>query len=884
VTAEHDRLADLAWKRWGPYLSERAWGTVREDYSADGDAWSYLPHDHARSRAYRWGEDGLGGICDIHQHVCLAFAFWNGRDPILKERIFGLTGEEGNHGEDAKEYWWYLDSTPTHSFMRWRYAYPQGAFPYDRLVTESRRRTRRDPELELLDTGAFDDDRYWELTAEYAKASPDDVAIRLLVRNQGPAEELLHVLPTLWFRNTWSWDGSPRPGEIRTAAAGLEAEHEALGRLTLTASGEPEALFCENESNTGRLFGAPGPRYPKDGIGDHVVAGAASVDPGGRGTKAALRYRLRVAPGQQVELRLRLAPAPADVGPAFDALFELRRREADEFYDALVPRFVGDEERLVLRQAFAGLLWSKQFYRYDVERWLAGDPAEPAPPAARRRGRNAGWQHLDAADVLSMPDVWEYPWFAAWDLAFHCVTLAHVDPELAKHQLRLLCREWYMHPNGQLPAYEWSFGDVNPPVHAWAALRVFEIDGSRDYLFLERLAHKLLLNFNWWVNRKDSEGDNVFEGGFLGLDNIGPFDRSAVPAGETLEQSDATAWMAAFCLSMLEISLVLAEHNPSYEDLATKFAEHFAAIATAINRQGLWDDEDGFYYDALRAGGQQLRVRVRSAVGLIPLLAVTTIEEEALARLPDFAKRMRWFLAHKRGSAAGAAVTTREPGATGSAGSAAGAAGPAWLLAIVDPIRLPRVLSRLLDETEFLSPHGIRSLSRYHAEHPYSIDVAGVSGSVDYEPAESTTGLFGGNSNWRGPVWFPLNYLLIEALLRFHRFLGDSFTVEHPTGSGRAATLAEIAGDLAGRLVSLFVDDASGRRPCFGGVEGFQSDPRWHDQLLFHEYFNGDDGAGLGASHQTGWTALVADLILRRAAGGEAAGTGRFAAGMAGRR
>ena len=863
AVAERDRLAHRsAWLRWGPYLAERAWGTVREDYSEDGDAWSYFGHDQARSRAYRWSEDGLGGICDEFQHLCLAFAFWNGRDPALKERIFGLTGDQGNHGEDAKEYWWYLDSTPTHSWMRWRYVYPHAEFPYQRLIEENRRRSRQDPEFELLDTGIFDQDRYWDIVVDYAKAAPDDWCIRLRVRNSGPEEATLDVLPTIWFRNTWSWDpGASRPSLV-AGDGGIVAEHGRVGRWVLRGSGTPDALFCENESNAERLWGIPGStRFPKDGINDYVVHGLPTVNPDRMGTKAALRYRLTV-PGKGIaEIRLRFRKSAteaeaveADLSTTWEKTLSDRRREADEFYASLAP--VEDpEQAMVMRQALAGMLWSKQFYHYDVERWLEGDPTQPPPPAARRNGRNSQWIHLNNRDVVSMPDTWEYPWYAAWDLAFHTVALAHVDPQFAKDQLVLLCREWYMHPSGQLPAYEWAFGDANPPVHGWAALRVFEIDGSRDFEFLERVFHKLLLNFTWWVNRKDTEGNNVFEGGFLGLDNIGPFDRSAgLPPGGHLEQSDATAWMAMYCLNLLEMALILAHHDGTYQDLAVKFFEHFTYIASAMNSQGLWDEEDGFYYDVLHsADGRSLPLRARSMVGLIPLCATTTLGPETLGRLPEFGRRLRWFLANKPRYAS---VVAHDD---------LGDDRIARLLAIVSPERLGRILERVLDEDEFLSPHGLRALSRYHAEHPFEVDLGGAVSRVDYEPAESTSGLFGGNSNWRGPVWFPLNYLLIEALRRFDRYFRDDFLIEHPAGSGQKMTLWEVADELSTRLIGLFLDDEHGRRPSFGEANKFQTDPSWHRSLLFNEYFHGDTGAGLGASHQTGWTGLVADLIIHQA-------------------
>jgi hypothetical protein len=863
---ERRRLATerLPWLRWGPYLAERAWGTVREDYSADGQPWTYFTHDQARSRAYRWNEEGLGGICDIRQFLCFAFAFWNGRDPILKERIFGLTGPEGNHGEDAKEYWWYLDSTPTHSWMQWRYHYPQAAFPYDRLVAENARRTRLDPEFELLDTGIFDDGRYWQIDVDYAKAGTDDICIALRARNAGPEPATLHVLPTLWFRNMWAWGLDDAVPELAEDDGRLVATHVDLGRYVLVSDPGADTLFCDNETNNERLFQSPSRSpYRKDGINDHVVAGANSVNPAKRGTKAALHHVITVAPGETAQIRMRLkasddAAGSVAVDSTWDATMAARRGEADDFYGRLIPAEATPDEAMIVRQAMAGMLWSKQFYHYDIERWLDGDPAGPVPPASRETGRNSAWCHLNNRDVISMPDSWEYPWYAAWDLAFHCVALAHVDPEFAKEQLVLLCREWFMHPNGQLPAYEWGFGDVNPPVHAWAALHVYEIDGSRDHAFLERVLHKLLLNFTWWVNRKDADGNNVFEGGFLGLDNIGPIDRSAqLPDNGVLEQSDGTSWMALFCLNLLEISIRLAQNDVTYTDLATKFFEHFAYIASAIYGRGLWNDEDGFYYDVLRSGnGQRIPLRVRSMVGLLPLCATTAARSSILDRLPDFDFRFHWFVANKPQYAE---RVSRQDATFGT---------PGYLLSIVDTERLVRMLSRMLDEQEFLSPYGLRSLSAQHRDEPFRLHIDGLEAAVNYEPAESTTPLFGGNSNWRGPVWFPVNYLLVEALRRFDDYLGDEFVVEYPTGSGDKHTLRQVAHDLGGRLVALYLPDAAGNRPAFGGDPHFAADG-WKDQLLFFEYFDGDTGKGLGASHQTGWTGLIADIILRRHGVGE---------------
>jgi hypothetical protein len=857
VSVERERLADPAWKHWGPYVSERAWGTVREDYSPDGTAWTYFPHDHARSRAYRWSEDGLGGLCDDHQTFCFGLAFWNGNDPILKERIFGLTGPEGNHGEDAKEYWWYLDSTPTHSWMRYRYHYPHAAFPYSALVAENGQRTQHDPEYELVDTGAFDEQRYWAVTVEYAKAGPSDVCMVVRVANRGPEEATLHVLPHLWFRNTWAWGvpGHDHVPSIRYADGRLVAWHGAFpDGLRLWGDGTPTPLFCDNESNAQRLWDVPGrSAYPKDGINDHVVNGADTVNPDGVGTKAALHYVLTVPSGQTAEIRLRLSTVE---GAPFDDVVAARKAEADEFFAELTPEGTGADEAMVLRQAVAGMMWGKQFYHYDVARWLDGDPSGPPPPASRTAGRNREWVHLNNADIISMPDPWEYPWFAAWDLAFHCVPIARVDPEFAKAQLILILREWYLHPNGQVPAYEWAFGDVNPPVHAWAALRVFEIDGGRDFTFLARVFHKLMLNFTWWVNRKDADGDNIFAGGFLGLDNIGPIDRSAIlPVSGRIEQSDGTSWMAMYALNLLEIAFVLAERDRSYEDTATKFLEHFAYIADALHNKGLWDETDGFFYDVLALDdGRRTPLCVRSMVGLFPLTATTTLGQTTMSRLPEFTARFFWFLQHKAQYRQVVGETHVRDGAEGR------------LLAIVAGDRLVRILATMLDENEFLSPHGLRALSRFHKDHPFTLELAGASYTVDYEPAESTSGLFGGNSNWRGPVWFPANYLVIEALRRYANFYGQDLLVEHPTGSGTKMPLDQVADDLARRLVSLFLDDEHGRRPVFGDVALFQTDPDWHDLIPFHEYFHGDTGFGLGASHQTGWTGLVVDLILNHRA------------------
>ncbi|MBI4636434.1 MAG: glucosidase [Candidatus Rokubacteria bacterium] len=875
MTHEELRLSEAReraahWRRWGPYLSERQWGTVREDYSPGGTAWDYFPHDHARSRAYRWGEDGLGGISDNHQRLCFALALWNGRDPILKERPFGLTGSEGNHGEDVKEYYFYLDSTPTHSYMRYLYKYPQAAFPYAELLEENRRRGRHAPEYELIDTGVFDGDRYFEVLVEYAKATTDDILILITATNRGPEPAELHLLPTLWFRNTWARDqGRARPRLAASGSVGsysvVAAEEASLGRRWLVCEGSPDLLFTENETNTLRLYGVPNPTpFVKDGIHDCVVHGRSeAVNPARVGTKVAAHRRLTLGAGESVTLHLRLTdtrPAGDPFGKEFHRILAQRVQEADEFYATVTPKTLSDDGKRVMRQALAGLLWSKQFYHYDVKRWLQGDGTQPPPPADRLRGRNREWTHLYNEDVISMPDKWEYPWFAAWDLAFHTIPLALVDPDFAKAQLILFLREWYMHPNGQLPAYEWAFGDVNPPVHAWAALRVYKIEkrirGKADHEFLERVFQKLLLNFTWWVNRKDTEGKNVFQGGFLGLDNIGVFDRSApLPTGGYIEQSDGTSWMGMYCLNMLAIALELARHNQAYEDLASKFFEHFVYIAHAMHDLGgeginLWDDEDGFYYDVLHLPNDaRCRLKVRSMVGLIPLFAVETLEPELVDLLPGFKRRMQWFIDNRPEFREHVAMIEKPKG------------GMRRLLSIATRDQLPRVLRFMLDETEFLSPYGIRGISQFHRAHPYALSSNGTEHRVDYEPAESSSGLFGGNSNWRGPVWFPVNYLLIESLQKFHHFYGDSMKVPCPAGSDRLMNLWAVSADLSRRLTRIFLRDGAGRRPVYGGAEKFQTDPYWRDLIPFYEYFHGDNGAGIGASHQTGWTGLVAKLL-----------------------
>ena len=886
LDAEARRLAErdagtAPWDRWGPYLSSRQWGTVREDYSPDGQPWTYLTHDQARSRAYRWGEDGLLGLSDDHGRLCFALTLWNEHDPILKERPFGLSGPEGNHGEDVKELYWFLDATPSHSYLKAAYAYPQAAFPYADLVAENARRTRADDEYELVDTGVFADGRWFDVQVEYAKAGPDDILVRIGVTNMGPDPAPIRLLPTLWFRNTWSWGrGGQRP-RLQAGQAGPRAdrlsivgEDERLGQICLEVDGAGELLFTENESNAERLWGTPNPgRFVKDAFHRAIVDGdAGATNPEQVGSKAASQHRFVIEPGarQILRLRLRLGAAGAPAAPEFDqfgefeATFEARIAEADAFYAGFGGDALAEDERLVQRQAFAGLIWSKQFYHYDVNDWLDGDPACPAP-ASRRVGRNADWRELNTRDILSMPDNWEYPWFAAWDLAFHCVTLAVIDPSFAKAQLLLLTREWYMHPNGQLPAYEWRFGDVNPPVHAWAAWRVYQIDrrltGTGDIGFLERIFHKLLLNFTWWVNRKDLDGANVFQGGFLGLDNIGLFDRDApLPGGAHLGQADGTAWMGMFCLNMLAIALELARDDLVYEDIATKFFEHFLYIAGALNNLGgsgisLWNEEDGFYYDAIHFdSGQVVPLRVRSLVGLIPLLAVHVLEPEVVAALPGFRRRMRWFLANRPELAANVASWT-EPGM-----------GERRLLSLVHGDRLQTMTRRIVDPDEFLSPHGIRSLSREHLANPVSLTLpGGHEYTIGYEPAESRSGIFGGNSNWRGPVWFPINYLLIEAYLTFHHYHGAEFKVEMPYGSGHFQELDELAWDLSDRLVGLFLRDADGRRPVLGPANHLQPDSSWADRIPFYEYFDGDTGRGVGASHQTGWTALVAKLLEQTA-------------------
>ena len=890
LQASTERVAH--WKRWGPYLAERQWGTVREDYSENGTAWEFFPHDHARSRTYRWGEDGIAGISDRHQYVCFALAVWNGKDPILKERLFGLTGNQGNHGEDVKECYFYLDSTPTHSYMRMLYKYPHAAYPYQGLLDENNRRSRSDPEYELVDTGIFNEHRYFDVFTEYAKADVEDILIKITAVNRGPEPATLHLLPSLWFRNTWSWGKDPRRPVVRKThdipgAACMEVQHWQYGKRWMVCGGQPQLLFTENETNFAKLFNTKNTSpYVKDAFHEYLIGGNHSaVNPAMSGTKMAAYYPVTLGPGESKTIKLRFTdldaqselegystasvspaspghrdrpegvPAANDFAEGFDGVFAARQKEADDFYASRIPKQLSADARNVMRQSLSGMLISKQFYHYDVLTWLEGDPAGPPPPPQRWEGRNKNWTHLYNDDVISMPDKWEYPWYAAWDLAFHCIPLALVDPDFAKDQLVLLLREWYMNPNGQLPAYEWAFGDVNPPVHAWAAWRVYKIE-RRVRGVADRGFHKLLLNFTWWVNRKDPDGMNIFQGGFLGLDNIGVFDRSApLPTGGHLEQSDGTSWMAMFCLNMLAIALELAKEDPAYEDVARKFFEHFVNIARAMNDVGkkgisLWDDEDGFFYDVLQLpNGDEHFMKIRSMVGLIPLFAVETLEPEVIDRLPGFKRRMQWFIDNHTGLPEHLESTQRS------------ARGVRRLLSLVNRKQLVRVLARMLDEAEFLSPHGVRALSRYHKDHPYEVEVNGQVNRVNYEPAESGTGIFGGNSNWRGPIWFPVNYLLVESLQKFHHYYGEDFKVPCPSGSQNQADLWQVAAEISRRLVHIFLRDENGRRAVAGGEELYQSDPNWKDLLQFYEYFNGDDGAGMGANHQTGWTGLVAKLL-----------------------
>ena len=859
------RESHIPWKKWGPYLSERQWGTVREDYSDSGDAWNYFTHDQARSRAYKWGEDGLGGLCDDKQRLCFALALWNERDPILKERLFGLTNSEGNHGEDVKEYYFYLDSTPTHSYMKYLYKYPQREYPYRDLIETNRRRSREEFEYELLDTGIFNDDRYFDVFVEYTKEGPEDVLIRITVHNRGPEAARLRLLPTLWFRNTWSWGEDDRKPSLREAGTGaIQATHPELGEYWLHCDGAPELLFTENESNAQRLWGQPNASpYVKDAFHAYIIAGQGeAVNPAKVGTKAAAHYVLDVPGGGSQTVRLRLAPARVeDAFGGFEEIFTRRIADADEFYARITPHALTDDERRVHRQALAGMLWSKQYYYFDLNQWLVEHRSHPLIESAGPSVRNTEWFHMLNSDVISMPDKWEYPWYAAWDLAFHTLALSLVDFDFAKEQLLLMLRGLYFHPNGQIPAYEWNFSDVNPPVHAWATLFLYKMEqtlGRADLRFLERSFQGLMLNFNWWVNRKDPTGRNVFAGGFLGLDNIGVFDRSAqLPTGGTLEQADGTAWMAFYCQCMAEMALILAEYDPLYEEVAAKFVEHFLWISYAMDRLGehhdeMWDEQDGFFYDVLRLpDGQAMRLKVRSLVGLLPLCASTVFPSNITERYPKLMEMIALFRTRHPGVVSHVAPT--DAGFIGYKGRR--------LLSILNQQKLERVLAYLLDEQEFLGPHGIRSLSRYHLEHPFMFHVGEQAYTVQYLPGESNTGMFGGNSNWRGPVWMPVNALLIRALLNLYSFYGDAFTVQCPTGSGQYMTLFEVAQDLSRRLAGTFLRDATGRRPMYGGTTKFQDDPHWRDLLLFHEYFQGDNGAGLGASHQTGWTGVIAVLL-----------------------
>ncbi len=892
VIAEKVRLAKekngvQPWKFFGPYLSERQWGTVREDYSPGGTAWEYFPHDHARSRAYRWGEDGIAGFSDGLQRLCLSLAVWNGKDPILKERLFGLTNAEGNHGEDVKELYYYLDATPTHSYLKMLYKYPQRAFPYDQLVAENAKRGKTEMEFELLDTGVFDDDRYFDIFVEYAKAAPDDILMRVTVHNRGPETATIHLLPHLWFRNSWSWKKDFYKPNLRAVRGGsaVAVEHEELGTFEFHPGAIddgktlPELLFCENETNRERIFGEEKVAgYFKDAFHEYIIKGNKdAVNPKRVGTKMCAHYELEIPAGGSREIKLRLARKSGTKPFAeFDEIFSQALTEADEFYADVQNGLEEADLRSIQRQAFAGMIWSKQFYRFNVRTWLNGDPTQPPPPPERKRRRNVDWSHLNNADIISMPDKWEYPWYAAWDLAFHCIPLALIDSEFAKRQLDLLTREWFMHPNGQLPAYEWAFGDVNPPVHAWATWRVFQMDrkirretdehDKGDLEFLERVFHKLLLNFTWWVNRKDAQGRNIFQGGFLGLDNIGVFDRSsALPTGGFINQADGTSWMAMYCLNLLRISLELAQHNKVYEDIATKFFEHFLSIAAAINgvsddnggmpEEGLalWDTTDEFYYDELcLPDGKKIPLKVRSLVGLVPLFAVETLDPALLKRLPAFTARMEWFLKH-RPDLANLVSRWQDHGA-----------GERHLLSLLRGHRMKCLLRRALDETEFLSDHGIRALSKIHETEPYRLDCGGKIHEVRYWPAESEAGLFGGNSNWRGPIWLPMNFLLIESLQKFHHYYGDDFKIECPTGSGKFLTINEVADELSHRLVKLFQPGADGQRPVLKYHPKLATDPHFKDYILFHEYFHGDTGRGVGAGHQTGWTGLVAKLIMPR--------------------
>jgi len=863
MNEEQNRLKDLVWKKWGPYVSDRQWGTVREDYSANGDAWNYITHDMARSKAYRWGEEGIAGICDRDQLLCFSVAFWNKKDPIIKERYFGLSNPEGNHGEDVKELYYYLDNTPTHAYQKMLFKYSQSEYPYGWLVDENKRRGRNDPEFELIDTGVFNEDAYFDIFIEYAKNTPDDILIKITVVNHGVNDATLNVLPTVWFRNTWAWGyNSYKPELLADSHGVIEIYHEQLGQLWLNGEGDPELLFCDNETNTRRLYNYDdGTPYVKDGINDYLVHGAKTINPKNTGTKAGINYDIKVEAKKSTTLRLRLSNNASNAFDDFDAIFNTRLQEADQFYADIQQGNDNADRKMVQRQAFAGMLWSKQFYYYDINHWLHGDPAEPAPPPQRLNGRNSKWTHLNTRDIISMPDKWEYPWFASWDLAFHCLPLSTIDMVFAKFQLTLLVRDWYMHPNGQLPAYEWDFGDANPPVHAMITWRIYQQDkaannGVGDTSFLERIFHKLMMNFTWWVNRKDASGNNIFEGGFLGLDNIGVFDRNAhLPEGQHLEQSDGTSWMATYSLNLLRIAAELAITDKAYNDIASKFFEHFIYIAGAMSslgsdKQGLWDETDGFYYDQIRMPDNSTqKMRVRSLVGLIPLFAAEVLDEDDITNNPIFANRMKWFSENRPDLSALVSrwAETKSPGK--------------HLISLLRGYRMKCLLRYMLDENEFLSPYGIRSVSKYHLEHPYIVNVDGMQFSIKYTPAESDSGLFGGNSNWRGPIWIPMNFLLIGSLHRFYEYYGDDFKIECPTNSGNFMTLQEVANELYKRVSNLFLADKDGKRAVFNQYPKMQVDPNFKDYILFHEYFDGDTGRGVGASHQTGWTGLIANCL-----------------------
>jgi hypothetical protein len=864
MNAEQTRLKDTAWKKWGPYVSDRQWGTVREDYSANGDAWNYVTHDMARSKAYRWNEEGIAGICDELQLVCFSLVLWNKKDPILKERYFGLSNPEGNHGEDVKEVYYYLDSTPTHSYMKMLYKYPQQEYPYSWLVEENKRRTRNDPEFELIDTGIFDQNKYFDVFTEYAKDSPGDILIKITVHNRGDEDAALNVLPTIWFRNTWDWgydDYVPRLAEDSPGI--MDVYHKDLGQFWLKTEGEPRFLFCDNETNNSRLYNYnDGKEFYKDGINDHLIHGANTINPKKAGTKACVNYDITVAAKQSITLRLRLTQDGKNAFDDFDAIFNDRKAEADEFYNTLQQHSSDTDHGMIQRQAFAGMLWSKQYYHYDIHTWLNGDPKEPKPPVERLNGRNNKWQHLNTRAIISMPDKWEYPWFASWDLAFHCLPLANVDMAFAKRQLLLLTRDWYMHPNGQLPAYEWDFGDANPPVLAMVTWTIYKQDkdangGKGDMRFLERIFHKLMLNFTWWVNRKDTQGNNIFEGGFLGLDNIGVFDRNAqLPNGQYLEQADGTSWMAMYSLNLLRIASELTSNNAAYADIASKFFEHFIYIVGAMsdlgqNNEGLWDEEDGFFYDQLRSPDNSTqKMKIRSIVGLIPLFATEILDDSDITDSPIFKDRMKWFT-DNRPDLASLVSRWNEKNGEGK-----------HLLSLLRGYRMKSLLRYMLDENEFLSEYGIRSVSKYHLNNPYHIQVDGHEFSVKYLPAESDSGLFGGNSNWRGPIWVPINYLIIDSLHRFYQYYGDNYKIECPTNSGNFMNLKEVADNLYYRLLKLFLRDENGKRAVFGNYDKLQNDPNFKDYILFHEYFDGDNGRGAGASHQTGWTGLIANCLL----------------------